>query len=333
MALFHVSPNILKNSNGNISAADFPINPCLVLRWGFRGWRIKWRTRWKCRLCTEVQAVYTLSEGKSIEGVTSLREEIYLLRGGKDDDQVEVYDISTYSLLRCLTVPNARSFTDMTSCKHSLCLYIGDDDFECVHRLDTQGKATVWQVNDVPQGLSVNAYHSLIVTCWIARCIKELSPRGISLRDVTLPDDVINPWHAIQLTNGQFIVCHGEVGDPLHRVCKISSDGRNIINSHSGQRGSNIGQYDAPRHLAVDDNEFVFVVDANNSRVTLLSPTLDYKRQVVSRDQVEWRPSRLSLCYDVQRPCLYVVANEVKEDDVDEYTVGLGRVVAVVFSD
>jgi len=283
--------------------------------------------RWTRCLCTEGQLVHTLPEGLPVGGVTSLGEEIYLLRPKEGVDQVEVYDVISYHLLRCLSVPNARGFTDMTSCEHFLCLYIADHIAECIHRLDLQGKATMWQVNGVPAGLSVNADHSLIVACRRVRKIKEFSPRGDLLRDVTLPDDVINPWHAIQLTNGQFIVCHGVRDDPIHRVCKISSDGCNIVQSHGGQRGSNFAQYNVPSHLAVDDNEFVFVIDRNNRRVTLLSPMLDYIRQVVSRDQVKWLPDILYL--DVQRRRLYVNDNDYEWKD-DEFTAGAGRVV--VFS-
>ena len=263
-----------------------------------------------CCLCTEGKLVHTLPEGLPVGGVTSLGEEIYLLRWKAARDQVEVYDVISYRLLRCLTVPNSRGFTDITSCEHFLCLYIADPDVECIHRLDLQGNSTQRPVKDEPWGLSVNADDNLIVTCREVRKIKEFSPRGDLLRDVTLPDDVIHPRHAIQLTNGQFIVCHGDLDDPINRVCKVSEDGGHIINSHSGQPGSNIGQYYVPRHLAVDDNEFVFVVDFNNRRVTLLSPTLDYKRQVVSSDEFKWRP--FCLCLDVQRGRLYVTDNEVK---------------------
>jgi len=241
--------------------------------------------------------------------VTSLGEEIYLLRG-KDIDQVEVYDVISYRLLRCLTVPNAGGFSDMTSCEHFLSLYIADPFVECIHRLYLQGNATVWLVNDFPTGLSVNADHNLIVTCNKVRKIKEFSPRGDLLRDVTLPDDVINPGHAIQLTSGQFVVCHGDLDDPIHRVCKISLDGC-IVQSHGGQPGSNVGQYKVPNHLAVDDNEFVFVVDVINRRVTLLSPTLDYISQVVSRDLFRWWPH--TLCLDVQGRRMYVIDNEWKD--------------------
>ena len=93
-------------------------------------------------------------------------------------------------------------------------------------------------------------------------------------------------------------------------MCKISADGRHIIKSHGGQRGSDIGQYDGPAHLAVDNNEFVFVADATNRRVTLLSPTLDYIRQVVSSDDLKGVPERL--CLDIHRQRLYVTDNEWK---------------------
>ena len=62
---------------------------------------------------------------------------------------------------------------------------------------------------------------------------------------------------------------------------------------------------------------------SNNCRVTLLSPTLHYVRQVVSSDQLKWRPRRVYL--DVDRKYLYVTDNEVKDGECTA-----GRVV--VFS-
>ena len=73
------------------------------------------------------QVVHTLPEGPPVYGVTSLAGEIYVLRN-KARDEVEVYDVITYRLQRCLTVPNSRSFTDMTSCKHYCCIYVSAPD-------------------------------------------------------------------------------------------------------------------------------------------------------------------------------------------------------------
>jgi len=266
-----------------------------------------------------------MPEGEPVAGVTSLGEEIYLLRD-RARDQVEVYDVISYCLQCCLTVPNHRGFIDMTSCEHLLCLYISDHIAECIHklRLDLHGNAQQWPVNDQPWGLSVNAHHNLIVTCRLVRKIKEFSPHGELVRDVILPVDVIHPWHAIQLTSGQFIVCHGGCHDPVHCVYKICSDGRHIFQSHGGQSGSDTGQYLWPWHLAVDDNEFVFVVDAVNRRVTLLSSTLEYVGQVVSRDHLNGRPTRV--CLDVQRCPLYVSDNN---DDGSKLTAGRVAVFSV----
>ena len=225
------------------------------------------------------QVVHTLPQGLPVYGVQSLEGEIYLLRP-KGRDIVEVYDVITYNLLRCLTVPNCRNVNDMKICAHCRCIYITDAITECIHKLGLHNGATQhqWPVNDKPHNLSVNKSHNLLVTCPYVRKIKEFCSDGNLLRELTLHDDVIYPWHAIQLTSGQFIVCHGVGSDVVHRVSKISADGRHIVHSHGGQQGSDTGQYNAPVYLAVDNSEFVFVADLKNRCVTLLSPTLNYMR-------------------------------------------------------
>jgi len=252
--------------------------------------------------------------------VTSLAGELYLLRL-KGRDQVEVYDVISYRLLRRLTVPDIPHVTDMTSCECYRCVYIGDTKGKCVFRLDAQGAVTRWTVSDEPGGLSVNAAHNVIVACRYVHKIKEFSSHGDLLRELTLPDDIINPWHAIQTRSGQFIVCHSDRGDSVHRVCVMSADGRDIVHSHGGQPGSGLDQYNGPCHLAVDDNEFVFVADSGNRRVTLWSPTLQYVRQVVLRDQLKGEPDRLYL--DTQRRLLYIT------DKHFHRSLGVGRVVMV----
>jgi len=79
------------------------------------------------------------------------------------------------------------------------------------YRLDVQGAATRWAVNDEPLCLSVNASHNLLVAFKHVHKIKEFSSHGNLLRELTLPGDVVTPWHTIQLTNGQFVVCHCHV--------------------------------------------------------------------------------------------------------------------------
>lgn len=253
------------------------------------------------------QLVHTLPEGEIIWGVAVLADEVFVLRP-KGLDDIEVYDAVTYRLLRCLTVPDAHGFADMTICRRCRCLYIVDPIAACIHRLSLHGESTRWPVNDKPYGVSVTGTLNVLVTCPSVRQIKEFSSCGGKLlRALSVPDEVTSPWHAVQLSGGQFVVCHGEADDPVHRVCVISPDGRHIVHSNGGRPGPDTGQYSVPRHLAVDDGGSVFVVDVNNRRVTLLSPTLEYVGQVVSFDQLMGWPRRLH--FDKQRRLLYVADN------------------------
>jgi len=221
--------------------------------------------------------------------------------------EIEVYNATSYRLQHRLPVLSRR-ITDMTSCEHYRCIYLSNPISQCVHRLDVQGQSTRWEVADRPQGLSVNGAHNLLVTC-LSCVIKEFSTFGDLLREVRLPETVANPWHAIQLTSGEFIVCHGDIRDALRRVSKISADGSRIVHS---QPASDTGhQYGVPRHLAVDHNQFLFVADITNRRVTLLSPTLDFVHEVVTADQLKWFPYRIFL--DVRRKRLYVTDNEFED--------------------
>ena len=272
------------------------------------------------------QAVHTLPEGDRVCGVTSFGEEIYVLRWMRWNrrGEVEVYDVITYRIQRRLAVPEALGFTDLASCEHHRCLYASDNVARCVHRLDIQGAATRWVVNGTPWSVSVNSAHNVMVTCGDLGRVKEFTTRGHLLREIALPDDVVNPWHAVMTDAGRLIVSNGFIYSAVHRVCVLSSDGRRVVYSHGGQSGSDVDQHEMPRHLAVDGNGSVFVVDIVNRRVTMLSPTLDYVRQVVSPRQLKWWPYRLSL--DARRRRLYVTDNEF---DAGEYKSG--RVVVFSF--
>jgi len=177
-----------------------------------------------------------------------------------------------------------------------------------IYKIHKLGDAAYWPVGDEPSGLSVNKEHNVLVTCSVVRKIKEFTTGGRLVRQLTLPDNVTNPLHAIQLINDQFVVCHGGPGDQVHRVCVVAFDpGHKITHIlHS----SGIGQYNVPSRLAVDNDGYIFVGDINNQRVTLLSPSPDMQviQQIVSASQLRGDPLRL--CLDTRRRRLYVVVNE-----------------------
>jgi len=118
-------------------------------------------------------------------------------------------------------------------------------------------------------------------------------------------------------------VCHRITDDLLHRVCLIDSNGH-VVKSYGGPKGSGTQQVNVPVHLAVDRNEFVFVADANNYRVLLLSPALTFVRKVLSREQLGWRSCRVRLDSDIRR--LYVA---VGKNDSGQFVAGRVVVVSV----
>ena len=102
---------------------------------------------------------------------------------------------------------------------------------------------------------------------------------GQCVREIALQSDIVWPWHGVQLTIGQFVVCHGWRSG-LRQVCVVGDDGK-VTGSYGGQCGSDVGQLNAPCHLAVDkDSQFIFVSDRFNRRVVLLSSTLEFVRYV-----------------------------------------------------
>jgi len=171
--------------------------------------------------CVAVERLlHTLPDGKSVLGVTSLDNLLYVLRRGKLSEQIEVYDKDSYRLQRCITVPGLLGGNDMISCAHNRCAYVADVISSCIHRVGLPHGADVsnWPVNDRPTCISVTDTHSVLVTCSEARKIKEFSTDGKLLRQIQLPEDVVSPWHTIQLSSGEFIVCHGDGPGPVNRV-------------------------------------------------------------------------------------------------------------------
>ena len=248
---------------------------------------------------------------------------IYVLRY-KSSEQIAVYDADSYRLQGKITVPGLDTSDDMAVCPYYQCLYVAGVDDSWIYKVALpDDSVTNWRVNDTTRFLSVTDTHSVLVTCGKVRKIKEFTTDGELLRQIQLPRRVMSPSHTIQLSSGEFVVCHGRRDDPVHRVCLIGSDGH-VIKSYGGRKGAGTQQMYVPSQLAVDRNGFVFVADVNNDRVLLLTPALTFVREVLSLEQLKWTPLRL--CFDSDRSRLYVGVNEYK---YDKYSGGRVAVVDV----
>ena len=246
-------------------------------------------------VCAAASVIKNISTVDHVRGVTSVDDELFVLLDERDDNQVRVYSINDYQQRRHLNVSRYEPDdpSDMTSCVRHKCLYMSDHDNRCIHRYELASSATAtskWSVPGKPCGLSVTPSGNLLVTCLEPNKLVELSvDSGECLREIALQSDIECPLYSVQLTTGQFVICHGGAYSDLHRVCVVGDDGK-VTRSYGGQRGSDVGQLNAPLHLAVDkDSQFIFVADPGNHRVVLLSPTLEFVRYI---EGLSW-PQRL----------------------------------------
>ena len=219
--------------------------------------------------------------------MTSVDDELFVLLN-RDNNQVAVYSINDYQLLRHLNLPTLTPCitNDMASCVRHKCLYMSEFTNCCIHRYHLARCAiSKWSVRGKPCGLSVTPSCNLLVTCWCRpnKLVELSTDSGQCVREIALQSDIVNPRHGVQLTTSQFVVCHGGWVNSLHRVCLVGDDGK-VTRSYGGQRGSDVGQLYNPYHLAVDkDSQFILVADRDNRRVVLLSPTLEFVRYVSDR--------------------------------------------------
>jgi len=248
-------------------------------------------------------------------GVTSIDDELFLLLN-QDDNQVAVYSINDYRLLRHLNMPGLPAWfeNDMTSCVHNKCLYIFGPRRSCILRYDLSSRVspkkspptTKLLLPGSLRGLSVTPGHNLLVTYGDTsnKLVEFSTDSGQCVREitVTLQSDIRDLCHAVQLTTGQFVICHGGENDRLHRVCLVDDKGK-VTRSYGGQSGSDVRQLYYPCHLAVDDDtQFVLVADDFNKRVVMLSPTLEFVRYF--REKMRYHPQRLYFHHTTRR--LYV---------------------------
>ena len=162
----------------------------------------------------------------------------------------------------------------MTSCVRHKCLCMSDWYNSCIHRYVLTNNATSrWPVRGKPRGLSViSPSCNLLVTCQgeLNKLVELSADNGRCVHEISLQPDIECPWHSVQLTTGEHVVCHGSFDSGLHRVCVVGDDGK-VTRSYGGQHGSDVGQLNRPCHLAVDkDSQFIFVADQWNRRVVLL---------------------------------------------------------------
>ena len=232
----------------------------------------------------------TISTTRSVLGMTSVDDELFALLK-RDKDQVAVYSINDYQLLRHLNLPGFQphSDSDIASSVRHKCLFMSDRDNKCVLGYGLARSATSkWSTPGKPCGLSITPSCNLLATCRVkanlGKLVEMSADSGQCMREIALQATIVSPWHSVQLATGQFVVCS------LSGVSVVGSDGI-VTRSYGDQQASKVGHLNGPSHLAVDEDlESIFVTDHDSHRVVLSSTTLEFERYVIEKLS---RPHRL----------------------------------------
>ena len=106
--------------------------------------------------------------------------------------------------------------------------------------------------------------------------IKEFTPDGQLIREISLDISIQSPWHSVQYSDDLIVVSdNGGPRNEIHQVCMIDMNGR-ITRSYCGRRGSGVKQLNNPHDIQVNTHGHILVSDINNYRVVLLNDTFTH---------------------------------------------------------
>jgi len=198
--------------------------------------------------------------GGSVTAVTSLDDDVVFVARSYSQ-RVDVYDAATLTLRGRLTVPGLGLCpSGLAACPQNNCLYAADHLPDRVHRVDLSGSNAVkkWSVASGPRGLSVNSERNLIVACCYANKLQEYTTHGSLVREICLQAGLTSPWHAIQLSTGDYVVSQCK---SRGMVSVVGPDGQ-VVRSYGQSQTS-----ECPCVAAVTKNDNILVADANNHRI------------------------------------------------------------------
>jgi len=245
-----------------------------------------------------------ISVGQHIFGITVLGSNIFIIRNSSTD--VSVYDSTNFKLQNTIPV-QASNPRGIVSCPRYNCLYVssvGNNNY-LIHRVElTTGNAIMkWKTDKNPFGLSINSICNVLVVCSGTNKLQEFSTFGILIREIVFQGDMSSPVHAIQMSNGQYIVTHGS---PYSNVSIIGVNGK-VVHNYGNSQQFGAGPLSNAQGIAICKNGCVMVADTNNNRILAMNPTLSCAHEMPFGFSVQpGLQFPLALCYEESQGRLYV---------------------------
>ena len=120
---------------------------------------------------------------RDVDGLTSVDSRRLFVLRSPSEQQIEVYDMTTFKLQQTLNVVGLSDhmFNGLTSCVINNCLYVNGYVNATVYKIELTGHNEVskWRVDgSLLTGLSINAACNLLVTCDSDSKLLEYTPSG-----------------------------------------------------------------------------------------------------------------------------------------------------------
>ena len=162
---------------------------------------------------------------------------------------------------------------------NSRSIYVSDRNM-CIRKVDVDNSRnqSQWPVDDEPGALSLTGKQTLLVVCSSARKVHEYSHDGQRMVTICMGND-ITPHHMIQISGEEFLLCSSDGDENPH--IELGRSAVETIFRFLGKKGNGEGKLSIPKHMVVDKAGFVYVADAKNGRIVLLSRRLKYIKEVL----------------------------------------------------
>ena len=274
-----------------------------------------------------------IGEGTAVVGVTWLENKIYTVSGWSS--MVRTFqDHEPFNEETPIEVKNMMKPYDMVANKMNRTIIIISDWEESVGKDHDSGCVWVIQIPDRniircdtdgrPWGLSITPSNDLLVTIQRGGTTypKFLSsyklPEVEWLKTIHVPTGIDGVGHALQTTNGNFIITCVTTNFPGRPVIsELSMDGTHINRTFDLQSIDPIlSKTWLPVHLAIDEDGNIFVAENSddghrvfqlNSRLNRIEMELNHDRHQIDRP---WR-----LCYVQEKHMLIVGQKPLSTDD------------------
>jgi len=244
----------------------------------------------------------TISGHSKVVGVTSLDMELFVVRQDAQQ-QIEVYDTTTFEFQRHISVPGLESTTGgLVSCPVNRCLYVSNNNCDMVHRVGKQNYipqhiVTRWNVISKPNSLSISKANNVLVTGEGRYLFAEYTTQGSMVRTIDLNSrstGIRNPLHVIHLTHGWHVVCY------LNGFCVVDGTGVGQPFHYKGPV-----QLNTPAALVQAKSGCIIVASQGTNTLFMVTPTVNCAREISLPANVSLQSPR-ALFLDESRDRLYV---------------------------